>query len=55
MVKLYTINEVCDALKVSRRTIERWRKENKIEVININGSLRVKENELLRLMKGVNN
>ena len=49
MEKLYTINEVCEKLKVTRRTIERWRREKLINVLNINGSLRVKESELKRL------
>ena len=52
MEKLFTINEVCKLLRTTRTTIDRWRKENKIEVININGSLRVKESELQRLMRG---
>ena len=52
MEELYTIKEVCSILKTTRATIDRWRKENKIQVININGSVRIKKSELERLLKG---
>ena len=54
MEKLYTVNEVCKILKVTRRTIERWRKGKMIDVLDINGSLRIKESELKRLMGETN-
>lgn len=52
METLYTINEVCNILKTTRTTIDRWRKESKIQIVKINGSIRIKESEVKRLMSG---
>ena len=55
MEKLYTINEVADILKVNRKTLYEWRKNDKISFIMIGARNRITESELKRIVKGENN
>ena len=52
MEKLYTINEVADILKVNRKTLYEWRKNDKISFIMIGARNRITESELKRIMGG---
>ena len=44
--KFLTTNELCELLKVSRRTIERWRKAD-MPYIKIGSNVRFKQREVL--------
>lgn len=46
---LYNITKTAKLLGVSRNTIYKWEKENKIKIIKINGLGRVSESEIKRL------
>lgn len=52
MEKLYTINEVANILKVNRKTLYEWRKNNKISFIMIGSRNRITETELKRIIGG---
>lgn len=52
MEKLYTLDELSEILKVSRLTLTRWEKKGKLKVIRINGTIRIRQSEIDRLMKG---
>ena len=41
--KLLTIKQLCDQLQVSRSTIDRWRKEEGLPFVKIEGSIRIEE------------
>lgn len=41
MKDYFTINEVCDILKVSRRTIDRWKNNNSFPFIRIGKGIRI--------------
>ena len=49
MNKLYNITQAAKILCVSRNTIYKWEKENKINFININGINKISTKELKRL------
>jgi len=49
MNKLYNITEASKILGVSRATIYKWKKANKIYFININGINKISTKELERL------
>ncbi len=49
MNKLYNITEASKILGVSRATIYKWKKANKINFININGINKISTKELERL------
>ena len=53
-MKLLTVKDVADSLKVSRYTVYRWISKGKLKAIRIGGILRIEEeafNELLRKHK----
>lgn len=52
MEKFYTINEVCEMLKVKRACIYKWEKLGKIKIIRMNGMPRISSKEVERIMKG---
>jgi len=45
--KLYSIDEVSNMLKVDRKTVDRWVKENKLTAMKLGGTLwRIREKDL---------
>jgi len=52
MDKIYTIQETADLLKVSRDTIYKWIKAEKISAVKFEGIVRVTESQILSIMKG---
>lgn len=52
MENQFTINQVCDILKVTRQTIYNWEKEGKIKFTRVNGLPRIAESELKKIVKG---
>lgn len=46
----YTINEVAELLKVTRNTINNWRKKGIIEAIKINTRVLIRKEEVERLL-----
>lgn len=53
MLKIYTLPEVCEILKVSKWTIYKWVKEGKIQYTRFPGNqLRFHEEELKRIING---
>ena len=45
--KLYSIEEVSEMLKVDRKTVDRWIKENKLTAMKLAGTLwRIREKDL---------
>ncbi|MDT3429197.1 excisionase family DNA binding protein [Paenibacillus forsythiae] len=45
--KLYSIDEVSDMLKVDRKTVDRWIKENKLTAMKLAGTIwRIREKDL---------
>lgn len=51
MEKLYTMDEVCLTLKISRQTLYNWRKDGKIKFTKVNGITRISESELMKIVK----
>jgi len=49
MNKLYNITQAAKILCVSRNTIYKWKRDNKINLININGINKISAKELKRL------
>jgi len=49
--KLYTINEVADILKVNKMTVYQWIYKGKLPSIKVMGVVRIKGEDLERLMK----
>lgn len=47
--KYLTIRQVADLLRISTRTIYRWRKEGRIKTVRVNQTVRVTQGELDRL------
>ncbi len=43
MIKVYTLNEVAEILKVTRRTLYNYIKEGKLQAVKIGKSWRVEE------------
>ena len=52
MDKLFTVQETADLLKVSRDTIYKWIKANKIRAMRFEGITRITETQILKIMKG---
>lgn len=52
MTKLYTIKEVSEILRCTIKTLYRWEKKGKINLLRINGKVRVTQEELNRLLLG---
>lgn len=52
MEELYTINEVCKILKITRTCIYKWEKLGKIKIVRMNGIPRISRKEVERIMKG---
>lgn len=50
-MKLLTVREVADTLKVNLMTVYRWIREGRIEQIKIGRSVRIDEKELERFVK----
>jgi len=47
-----TINQLCEELQISRRTVFKWIKEGKINVIRLGArAVRIDESELARIKK----
>lgn len=49
--KFYTLNEVADILRVSRRTIYRYIKMGKLKAVKVHGQWRVSSEEIKRIKK----
>ena len=50
-IKLYTISEVAEILRVTRQTVYNWIKSGKIRVVRLpNGFIRITEDELKRIL-----
>jgi len=50
--KLYTINEVCEVLRISRDTYYEWVKKGKLTTIKLSKNVvRIKQSELDRLLQ----
>jgi len=49
--RLYTLKEVEEFLKVSRRTVYRYIKSGKLKAVKVNGRWRVPREELERIAK----
>lgn len=51
--KLFTTKEAAVILKLSKRTLEKWRldKNKKIPFVNIEGSIRYKKSDLAKYIK----
>lgn len=50
-IKVYTIEEVCKILKVTRRTVYTYIKEGKLKAAKIGKYWRVNEADLLEMLK----
>ena len=50
--EIYTLKEVEEIMKVSRRTIYNWIKENKLEVTKPGGQYRVSQEALDKFLSG---
>ena len=44
--QLYTINETCDILKVTRKTIYTWINENKLQAVRVGSRYRISESAI---------
>lgn len=53
-MKLYTVTEVAEILKVSTRTVWNYIKDNKIETIKFNGNVRIPEAKLNEFINSSN-
>ena len=52
MQKLLTLDEVANELRISRRTLYLWVKQNRIKAIKLpNNKLRIESSELERVLK----
>lgn len=49
-IKLYTIEELCSLLKVTRQTVHNWRKEGKLSYRKIGKRIYFSEDDLSRSM-----
>ena len=55
MQRLLTLDEVAKELRISRRTLYLWIKQNRIKAIKLpNGKLRIESAELERVLKDSN-
>ena len=55
MHRLLTLNEVAKELRISRRTLYLWIKQNRIKAIKLpNGKLRIESSELERVLRESN-
>lgn len=52
MEKQYKVKEACDILGVTKDTIYRWHRNGIIKFNRVNGSPRIPESELKRMVKG---
>lgn len=52
MEQYYKVSEVIKLLSISKRTFYRWLEDDKIKIVKINGSTRIAESELKRLVGG---
>ena len=52
METIYTVEEVAKLLKVSEATIRAWIQYKKIEFIKVGKSVRIKQSEVERLLRG---
>ena len=51
MEKLYTLPEIAEILKVSRKSIYRYIKSGKLKATKATGQWRIKQNDLNKLLK----
>jgi excisionase family DNA binding protein len=51
MDKFLTINELCDALKVSRVAVWEWMRSGKLKAYRAGRSVRIREEDLLAFMQ----
>ena len=49
--ELYTIKEATKILRISRPTLDVWKKKGILKVIKIGGRVLIKKSELLRVLK----
>ena len=54
MERMYSINEICEELKVARRTVHHWIATGQLKSFHLGGKRlpRVWERDLLRFVKG---
>ena len=46
-----TINEVCSLLKISRQTLNKWRREGKLKSVKINSRVYFSKAEIVSILK----
>lgn len=51
MSKLYTVKEVAEQLSLAERTLYNWIYEGKIKAVKVGAAIRIKEEEIKRLIK----
>jgi excisionase family DNA binding protein len=48
---LYTTDEVAQLMKTTRRTVQRWIREGKLQAVEVGGQYRVKQDALVAFQK----
>lgn len=51
-VAVYTIQEVADMFRVTRKTIYQWINAGKLNIIKIERTIRIEQSEIDRIKKG---
>ena len=51
-IAVYTIQEVADMFRVTRKTIYQWINSGKLKVIRIERTIRIEQSEVDRIKKG---